>query len=270
MDESLRAMDGQHQVVAPAAIAESSMRLSHAGGDVPAFEAKPADGSPRGAVVVVQEAFGVNDHIKSIARRFAAVGYQAVAPHLFHRTGDPVFGYEGEFARLMPHMEALRDEEQLSDVDAVLEHLRDAGWVDGQIGIVGFCMGGRTTFLVSTRRTLGAGVGFYGGNIVSSNHDNMPALIETLPALRTPWLGLFGDEDRTISIEDVERLRSEAASGATVDVEIRSYADAGHGFHCDARPSFAPEAAADAWDRTLAWFDRYLQPGPAGTNGRKS
>ena len=104
-------------------------------GAMPLYEVVP-DGTARGAVVVVQEAFGVNDHIEDVTRRFADAGYHAVTPHLFHRTGSPAYGYE-DFSVVIPHVMALSDEGILSDVRAALDHLRAAGWADRQIGIVG-------------------------------------------------------------------------------------------------------------------------------------
>ena len=119
-------------------------------GTMPCYEALPEpEGTPiRGAVVVVQEAFGVNGHIEDVTRRFAAAGFHAVAPHLFHRTGSPALGYD-DFSLVMPHMQALSDVGILDDVGAAVGYLQGAGWSGGQIGVVGFCMGGRVTFLVA-------------------------------------------------------------------------------------------------------------------------
>lgn len=236
-----------------------TLELTTADGPMPCYEAVP-DGKSKGAVVVIQEAFGVNPHIEDVTRRFADAGYHAVAPHLFHRTGSPSFGYE-DFAKLGEHFTALTDPNILADVDAALAHLHGAGWADGQIGVVGFCMGGRATFLVAGSRPLGAAVGFYGGAIVTGRTENMGSLLHLVPTLHTPWLGLFGDADQSIPVEDVERLRQELGS-TEVDAEVVRYAGADHGFHCDARSSYHPEAAADGWKRTLAWLDAHLAKAP--------
>jgi carboxymethylenebutenolidase len=225
-------------------------------GDMPLYEVLP-DGPARGAVVVVQEAFGVNHHIEDVTGRFAAAGYHAVAPHLFHRTGSPAYGYD-DFSVVVPHMLAMSDEGILGDIGAVLDHLREAGWADRQIGIVGFCMGGRVTFLVAGHEALGGAVGFYGGGVVTGRSDSMPALLGLVPGMRTPWLGLFGDADASIPVEDVERLRDELNSAADVDTSIVRYPGAEHGFHCDVRDSYDEAAAADGWRRTLAWLDDHL------------
>ncbi len=215
-----------------------------------------ADQPARGAVVVIQEAFGVNDHIEDVCRRLAGEGYHAVAPHLFHRTGGGTVAY-GDFANVIPHMRALDDDKLLDDVDAALDHLRATGWDDARIGIVGFCMGGRVTFLVASQRSLGAAVGFYGGGIVTARFPQFPPLIDGAPKLVTPWLGLFGDRDESIPVDDVEQLRA-AVEQAPVPTEVVRYPDAGHGFFCDQRDAYAPDAAADAWRRTLAWFERFI------------
>ena len=235
-----------------------TLTLHVPGGAMPLYEALP-DGRARGAVVVVQEAFGVNGHIEDVTRRFAGAGYHAVAPHLFHRTGAPGLGYE-DLSAVAPHMTALTDTDISSDVEGAVAHLRSAGWSDGQIGIVGFCMGGRVTFLVAGNLALGAAVGFYGGGIVQGRTEAMPSLLPLVARMRTPWLGLFGDADTGIPVDEVERLRDELAAGAAVDTAIVRYPGAGHGFHCDARPSYDEVAATDAWSRMLTWLDDHLAP----------
>jgi carboxymethylenebutenolidase len=228
-----------------------------ADGDMRLYEAAP-DGAPKGAVVVIQEAFGVNSHIEDVTRRAADAGYHAVAPDMFHRSGPGSVVEYGDFANVLPHFQRLGDDAAiLTDVDAALSHLRTCGFADSRIAIVGFCFGGRVTFLVALRRALGAAVGFYGGGIVTGRFPQFPALIDEAATLRTPWLGLFGDEDGSIPVDDVEKLRA-ALVAAPVATEIVRYGGAGHGFHCDQRADFRPDDAADAWQRTLAWFARHL------------
>jgi carboxymethylenebutenolidase len=135
--------------------------------------------------------------------------------------------------------------------------LESKGFNASRIGIVGFCFGGRVTFLVAARRPLGAAVGFYGGGIASKGHLPFDPLIDEATALQTPWLGLFGDADTGIPVDDVEALRA-ALENAPVATEVVRYPGAEHGFHCDARASYHPEAAKDAWARALAWFDTHL------------
>ena len=236
--------DADRQVATP----DGTMRL---------YEAVP-DGESRGAIVVIQEAFGVNPHIEDVTRRFAAAGYHAVAPDMFHRTGPGAVVDYGDFGAVIEHFIGVgSDTAIMTDVDAALSYLRGLGFADGRIGIVGFCFGGRVTFLVASQRAIGAAVGFYGGGIVTARFPQFPALADGAPTMRTPWLGLFGDRDESIPVDDVEQLRA-ALTNAPVDAEVVRYADAEHGFHCDARPSYNAEASADAWKRTLDWFDRHL------------
>jgi carboxymethylenebutenolidase len=237
-------------------MSERELKLDTPDGPMACFEVTP-EGTPRGAVIVVQEAFGVNDHIRDVTRRFAAAGHHAIAPALFHRAGGGTADY-GDFAAVIPLFEGVSDVAILTDVDAGLEHLHETGFADGAIGIVGFCFGGRVTFLVSARRALGAGVGFYGGGIASKGALPFDALIGEASTLCTPWLGLFGDEDGSIPVDDVEALR-EALKAAPVATEIVRYPGSQHGFHCDARPeNYDADAATDAWVRTLAWLDAHL------------
>jgi carboxymethylenebutenolidase len=220
----------------------------------PIYEAAE-QGVPKGAVVVVQEAFGVNDHIKDIAERFAAEGYRAVAPHFFHRQGDPTIAYD-DFDSAMKHVRALTEQGIAEDLDTAYAHLHEDGFDDSRIAIVGFCMGGTVTFVEAAKRPLGAAVTFYGGGIAEGRFG-APALLDLAPDLKTPWLGCYGDQDKGIPVEQVEQLR-DAVSHAPVDAEIVRYPDAGHGFHCDARSAYHEHSARDAWSRTLAWLDEHL------------
>jgi carboxymethylenebutenolidase len=232
-----------------------SLTVDAADGPMELYEALP-DGEARAALIVVHEAFGLNGHIESVTRRFAGEGFHSVAPDLYHRAGGGTASYD-DFSRVAPLMEGLDDERLLMDVDAARSHLRAQGFRDWQTGLVGFCMGGRVSFLVAARRRLGAVVGFYGGGLVHPRRSEQPALVGEAATLKSPWLGLFGDLDPHVPVEDAELLRK-ALDGASVATEVIRYADAGHGFFCDERPDYQPEAAADAWRRTLAWLERHL------------
>jgi carboxymethylenebutenolidase len=213
------------------------------------------DGPPKGGIVVIQEAFGVNDHIEDIARRLAAEGWLAVAPHVYHRTGDPTLGY-GDLSVVRPHMDALTAEGVMADVDAALDDLGARGIPLRRTGVVGFCMGGTVALVTAARRDVGAAVSFYGGGVTEGRFGFGP-LVEEATHLRAPWLGLYGDLDQGIPVDGVERLRAAAASSGQ-ETEIVRYPEAGHGFHCDQRDSYEPKSAQDAWARTLAWFDDHL------------
>jgi carboxymethylenebutenolidase len=230
--------------------ADGAMRL---------YEAVP-ESPPTAAIVVLQEAFGVNPHIEDVTRRLADAGYHAVAPDMFHRSGGGTVDY-GDFAAVVPHFVGIgSDDAILADVDATLAYLRGRGFADDHIGIIGFCFGGRVTFLTAVNRSIGAAVGFYGGGIVTARFPQFPALVGEVAGMGTPWLGLFGDLDQSIPFDDVEQLRA-ALADAPVPAEVVRYGDAAHGFHCDEREAYNAAAATDAWARALSWFARHLEAG---------
>jgi len=238
------------------AIDAHTIDLETADGSLPLYEVKAP--AARTAVVVIQEAFGVNHHIEDVARRLAAAGHHAVAPQLFHRDAVNALPYDDmELAK--SHMANLSAKDIRADLDATLEHLAAQGFSLSATGIVGFCMGGSVVVAAASDHAFGAAVTFYGGGVLAGRFG-FPPLGELAPALTSPWLGLFGDRDAGIPPEQVELLRSQAAKAA-VPTSIVRYAEAGHGFHCDARPNAYHEASAkDAWAKTLDWFGRFLQP----------
>jgi carboxymethylenebutenolidase len=223
-------------------------------GPMPGYVTEP-DGEPRGTVVVVQEAFGVTAHIQDVTRRIAEAGWRGVAPALFHRQGSPVLAYD-DYEAVMPLMAELTAGGLTTDLHGVVAFAESRGTSQDKIGIVGFCMGGTVSCYAATLYPLGAAVTYYGGG-VAAGRFGLPSLVDLAPSLDTPWLGLYGDQDHGIPVEDVEALRAAAAS-AGVPTEIVRYPDAEHGFNCNDRASYNPPAATDAWARTLAWFDRHL------------
>jgi carboxymethylenebutenolidase len=241
-------------------VAGQTVALTTADGPMAAYDATPphqTKGGALGGVVVIQEAFGVNAHIEDVTRRFAAAGYRAVAPHVFHRSGDPALSYD-DLPAVFPHMQALQVDGLLADIDASVAHLREAGGLStDRIAVVGFCMGGSVTALVAARRRLGAAVSFYGGG-VAEGRFGMPPLLELAPEFVTPWLGLYGGEDQGIPVEQAEALR-DAALKTAVPTDLVVYPGAAHGFHCDARPqAYDEKAAKDAWERTLGWLGEHV------------
>lgn len=236
---------------------ERDVTLTTSDGPMRTYEVTPASGSPDSAVIVIPEAFGLNDHIESIAERIAEAGHLGLGLDIFHRSGGGTAPYD-DFSKVLPLFEGLTDDGLLADIDAARAHLHESDIGDERIGIVGFCFGGRVTFLASVRRALGAGVGFYGGGIVTPRFPQFPGLIDESATMQTPWLGLFGDADESIPVEDVERLRSTLDEQSPVAHEVVRYPDAQHGFNCDQRPSHHREAATDAWRRTLGWFGTHL------------
>ena len=149
-------------------------------------------------VLVVQEAFGVTQHIAEVVKRFEAEGYAATAPDLYH---GMVFGYDDGFDAIRPTMGALTGDGILADVDAAIESL---GVSPARTAIVGFCMGGTVALYAGARRALGAAVSFYGGGVTESRWAGVPPLLDLAPGLRSPWLGLNGDRHAGIPVDQVE------------------------------------------------------------------
>ncbi|HWL37205.1 MAG TPA: dienelactone hydrolase family protein [Frankiaceae bacterium] len=204
-----------------------------------------------GGVIVIQEAFGVTEHIEDVVRRFEAEGYAACAPDLYHGT---TFGYDDGWNTIRPVMDALTGDGILADVDAAIAALGERGVPKSRVAIVGFCMGGTVALWAGAMRELGAAVSFYGGGVTTSRWPGVPPLVEVAPGLRTPWLGLYGDKDKGIPVEQVEALRA-AAALAPVPTRIERFAGAGHAFFNDARKaSYDATAAEAAWPMVLSWL----------------
>jgi len=226
-----------------------------ADGSMPTARAE-AIGQARGGVVVIQEAFGITTHIGDVCDRFARSGWTAIAPALFHRQGSPVFAYD-DLGSVMPVMQTLTAAGITTDLRASFAHLGGSGFAPERCAVVGFCMGGTVACYAATLGPIGAAVTFYGGGITEGRFG-LPPLVELAGHLQAPWLGLYGDGDTGIPVEQVEALRS-AAAPASVDTEIVRYPHAQHGFHCADRPAvFDAGAARDAWQRTLDWFDAHI------------
>ena len=157
---------------------------------------------------------------------------------------------------VVPYIMQLQGDDLEADIDATLERLAQMGFAPGQVAAVGFCMGGTISFAAGCIWPLGAAVTFYGGGIAQGRFG-LPPLLDLAPSLQCPWLGCFGDLDVSIPTVEVEGLREHLA-GTAPATEIVRYADANHGFHCDARSSYHEESAKDAWARTLAFLDEHL------------
>lgn len=212
-------------------------------------------GAPKGAVIVIQEAFGITDHILDVCRRVTDAGYLAVAPHVFHRTGDPVIGYD-RMQEVIPHIMQLNRVGIEADLKATLDYLAAQGFTGRKVAIMGFCMGGTIAFFAGAQWQLGAAVTFYGGGIVMSRFG-LPTLLELVPQLKTPWMGNYGDLDQSIPLTEVEVLhRAVAASGTPV--EVNRYPDADHGFHCNDRSAYNEASSKDAWSKTVEFLDSHV------------
>ncbi len=217
-----------------------------------AYVSRP-DASPKAGLIVFQEAFGVNPHIRDVADRFAREGFLAIAPELFHRTAP---GFEAAYTELpscMPHMQALRDPQLEADMRAAFDWLQTNA-PDLPISAIGYCMGGRCACLAAIVLPLGCGVSYYGGGIAANR--TFPGLTDRLKDLQAPMLLFWGGLDHHIGQEAVQAVNTalREAKKPYVNVEF-SFAD--HGFFCDARPSYHPEAAAEAWALTLEFLARH-------------
>ncbi|MEU6754306.1 dienelactone hydrolase family protein [Spirillospora sp. NPDC046719] len=227
--------------------------LETADGPMRVYAARP-DGAADRAVVVLQEAFGVNDHIQDIARRFAARGFLALAPDLFHRTGVGTLGYD-RHAEAMPLIGAIGPDAIATDVGAVLDHLAAGGFAADRTAVVGFCFGGRAAFTAATAIPgLAATVVFYGPGIAAGPH----AVLDRSGSIDAPMLLHVGADDPTIPADQVKAIDA-ALRDAGADFEQHVYEDAGHAFACDARPHMYRSGPAEtAWARTHAFLDRHL------------
>lgn len=223
---------------------------------MPSYVARPAgQGNGRG-LLVFQEAFGVNSHIRDVTERFAREGYVAIAPTLFHRTDASFEGSYTDFGAVMPHMQAVTDEGLTADVQAAYQ------WVTGDggtqiVATIGYCMGGRASFLADAVLPVQAAVSYYGGGIAPMPARNNPGLLERTANLHAPILLVWGGKDTHIPPEQIRQVEDALIqAGKPYDNVVFSEAD--HGFFCDERASFNPEASREAWALTLAFFDNHL------------
>ena len=211
------------------------------------------------AVLVIQEIWGVNAHIQSVTERLPSQGYVGLAPAMFHREGPMTVGLHEEFQTAVDRMRRCTDVDIIADVLGAVDYLKRRPFVvPERIGIVGFCFGGRVSYLAAcTLQDISAASVFYGGGILNALGDG-PTPLERTSRMRAPLLGLFGEEDQNPTPADVARIEAEL-KGQGKAYDFHMYSGCGHGFHCDARSSYRPDAAQDAWSKTMAWFDRYLK-----------
>jgi carboxymethylenebutenolidase len=226
-------------------------------GQMPAYRAMPASGGPFPVVLVVQEIFGVHEHIKDVCRRFAKLGYCAIAPELYARHGDvsQLTDINDIIAKVVSKVP---DAQVMTDLDATVAWAEKSSNGDGKrLGITGFCWGGRIVWLYAAHSaTLKAGIAWY-GRLVDQVSDLKPKNpIDLVAALKAPVLGLYGGADTGISNETVEQMRT-ALQAAKSPSQIVLYPETPHGFHADYRPSYRQEQAQDGWKRLLAWLKQH-------------
>ncbi|MGA9553668.1 MAG: dienelactone hydrolase family protein [Candidatus Sulfotelmatobacter sp.] len=212
-----------------------------------AYVARPGDGGQHPGLLVFQEAFGVNHHIRSVTERFAAEGYVAIAAELFHRTAPGFEGSYTDFAAVMPHMQAVTNETIEADVQAAYGWLGSNAAVKADaISCVGFCMGGRVSFIANSTVRLHAAVSFYAGGIA-------PGLLGRVAKLQAPSLFIWAGMDKHITPEKRRAVTDALSTEKKIYVNAE-FSRADHGFFCDERAAYEPHSARQAWALTLEFL----------------
>ena len=231
------------------------VKFNVAGFDVPAYAAAPAGKTGLPVVLVIQEIFGVHEYIADTCRRFAKLGYLAIAPDMFARQGD-ARSYT-EIPKLMAEIVSkVPDAQVMADLDGALQYAAANGGDVSKAGITGFCWGGRITWLYAATGKVKAGVAWYGRLVGQPSALTPKHPVDIAAELKAPVLGLYGGKDQGIPLDTVDKMKAALATGspAAKASEFVVYPEAGHAFHADYRPSYLKEAADDGWKRAQAWF----------------
>jgi len=242
-----------------AGLTAGEVKMQTMTGPVPAYRAMPEKGGKFPLVLVVQEIFGVHEHIKDVCRRLAKLGYFAIAVDLYHRQGDVTKFTDNQeiFAKVVNFVP---DSQVMSDLDASVVYAESTGKADtSRLGITGFCWGGRITWTYCVHNPrVKAGVAWYGRLVAPTKAPLQPAYpVELAPHLKVPVLGLYGGEDASIPVANVEQMRSALRSAGNTTSEIVVYDGAPHAFYADYRPNYRKEAAEDGWKRMQAWLRKH-------------
>lgn len=230
---------------------------------LPAYVARPSSRGRKGAVIVVNEIFGIHDYIKDVCRRFAREGYVAIAPDYFDRAGDPA--PMTDFNEIRTIVATATHEQVMGDTQGAVNWLRAQSFVKGDaIGITGFCWGGTVVWMAAAQiPEITAGVAWYGRVVRPAPgswgaEEERPWPYDIAATIHAPVLGLYAENDRGIPLEGVENMRAAlSAADNPTGSEIIVYPGVQHGFHADYRESYNAEAAADGWTRALAWFRQH-------------
>ncbi len=232
------------------------VRIPTRDGEVPAYRAQPAGKTGLPVVLVVQEIFGVHEHIKDVTRRLAKQGYLAIAPELYARQGDPT-KFSDVATLIKEVVSKVSDAQVMSDLDAAVAWAAKNGG-GGKLGVTGFCWGGRVVWMYAAHNpNLAAGVAWYGPVARAFNPGDKPAL-DVASAIKAPVLGLYGGADGGIPGDTLEKMRAALKAAGNTRSEIVIYPDTPHAFHADYRPSYRKEQAEDGWKRLSVWFKQYL------------
>ncbi|PWB83418.1 MAG: carboxymethylenebutenolidase [Methylocystaceae bacterium] len=237
-------------------LATGDVEIATANGKLPAYFAKPEKGENFPVILVVQEIFGVHEHIRDVARRLAKLGYFAIAPELYFRHGDPAKA--GDIPQVLREIVAkVPGAEVLSDLDSALAFAGAQGGDVSRAAITGFCWGGRIVWLYAAHNPkLKAGIAWYGRLAGEANERTPRFPVDVAGELKVPVLGLYGGADQGIPLDTVERLRAALkAHGAPGEIVV--YEGAPHAFFADYRESYRKEPAEDGWRRLVDWFARH-------------
>jgi carboxymethylenebutenolidase len=234
----------------------STVQLNSSDGKMEAYVAQPKDGGTYPGIVVIQEAFGVNDHIRKVTERIAAEGYVAIAPDVYHRESERVISY-AEMPKAIAALQRVQDPKAMDDVGAAIAHLKSQGNVKASsIGVTGFCMGGRLTYLTAAHhnKDVKCAVPYYGGGIPMGN----PSPLARTGEITCPLYLFFGAKDQLIPMDHVGQINT-ALTTSHVPFQMKIYPEAGHGFFCDDRGSYHEASAKDAWEKTKTFFAQHLK-----------
>jgi carboxymethylenebutenolidase len=224
-------------------------------GEMPAYRAKPANVKNPPVIIVAMEVFGLHEYIRDVCRRWAKLGALAIAPDYYYRTGD--LTQISDMQQIFPKVNAKKDSELFSDLDATVAWAKADGGNTGRLGIMGFCRGGRTTWMYSAyNKNLDAAVVFYGPPEGQPSEAMPKNPIDMVKDVKCPVLAFYGAADTGIPLASVTKME-QAMDAAKKKTEFRVYPDAPHGFHADYRQTYRKEVAEDSWKLATNWFKKY-------------
>jgi len=230
-------------------------KVAVAGGEMPVYFARPANAQNPPVILVSMEVFGLHEYIRDVTRRLGKLGAFAVAPDYYFRAGKDLTKIT-EFSELAPIVNAKSDTELFADLDATVAWAKSQGGDTNRLGIMGYCRGGRNVWHYSAHNAgLKAGVAFY-GSLADKNNVVPKNSIELAPDVKEPVLGLYGEADAGIPLDQVKQMEA-ALKAAGKTTEFKIYPGAPHGFHADYRASYRKEAAEASWNEMIAWFKKY-------------
>ena len=241
-------------------LAETVSIEGHNGDQIEAYFARPLGLSSSPGVVVIHHMPGWDEATKEITRKFAHHGYTAISPHLFSREGP---GSPDDLSALVRAAGGTPDDRAMGDVEGGMRYLRALPYANGKVGVIGFCSGGRQTYIAACKlKGIDAAVDCWGGRVVAKPEELTPrqpvAPIDMTPEMSAPLLGIFGKDDPNPSPEQVAIIEQELRRlGKTY--EFHSYEGAGHGFFAVDRPGYRSMQATDAWQKVFAWYEKYLK-----------